>query len=343
MSTPALAVVGHNSQSVLDIVEADPAAIYREEGLLAKVVEEIEKDIASREVDLSTTKARDEIKTRAADVSRLKATIEKAGLALTEGWRDQTNAVNRVKSKAKDELDRLRDLARKPLTEWENERQKRADQIETALQFLDGLAVVPPGATSGEIRATIAGLSQLAITEGIYGHMIESALIRRDRALNVLNSAALAAEQAERDAAELAKLREEQCARDEADRAERERQAALDAEREREARAHKAATEKAEREAAERVEAAKREAQRQIAEANRRLEEQAAAEAKRIADERRVREDADARRRDVEHRSAVMRAVKEAIMEHAGVKEDAAKKIVQAILAGSIPHTSITF
>jgi hypothetical protein len=38
-----------------------------------------------------------------------------------------------------------------------------------------------------------------------------------------------------------------------------------------------------------------------------------------------------------------MREAKEAIIEHGNVKEDAARKIVLAIIAGSVPHTVIHF
>ena len=73
-----------------------------------------------------------------------------------------------------------------------------------------------------------------------------------------------------------------------------------------------------------------------------------AARLQKEADDRAAKEaaekaDAEARQRDVEHRGKIMREAKEAIMEHGGVKEDAAKKIVLAIVAGSIPHANLKF
>jgi hypothetical protein len=52
----------------------------------------------------------------------------------------------------------------------------------------------------------------------------------------------------------------------------------------------------------------------------------------------------DARRQaDQDHRGAIMRAAKEALMEHAGITEGAAKKAVIAIVAGSIPSVTLKF
>jgi len=58
-------------------------------------------------------------------------------------------------------------------------------------------------------------------------------------------------------------------------------------------------------------------------------------EAKRLADQQRAE--------DLEHKGNVMRAAKEAIMEHGGVDEPTARKIVLALVAGTIPNTSVKF
>lgn len=63
----------------------------------------------------------------------------------------------------------------------------------------------------------------------------------------------------------------------------------------------------------------------------------------RDAEQARIEQEAADRAADQEHRSAVMRACKEAIMEAAGIGEDKAKKIVLAIAAGNVPRTTINF
>ena len=66
-------------------------------------------------------------------------------------------------------------------------------------------------------------------------------------------------------------------------------------------------------------------------------------QAARDAEQARIAQEAAVRSADQEHRSTVMRASKEAIMEAASIGEDKAKKIVLAIAAGNVPHTTINF
>jgi hypothetical protein len=55
------------------------------------------------------------------------------------------------------------------------------------------------------------------------------------------------------------------------------------------------------------------------------------------------REAAEARQRDRDHRGKVMGEAKASLMAAGGIGEEAAKKIVLAIVAGEIPHVALTF
>jgi colicin import membrane protein len=67
-------------------------------------------------------------------------------------------------------------------------------------------------------------------------------------------------------------------------------------------------------------------------------------EAEDAAEQRRKEADEQAARdKDKKHRGEVMKAAKEAIMEHSGIAEDAARKIVLAIVAGEIPNVTLRF
>lgn len=113
------------------------------------------------------------------------------------------------------------------------------------------------------------------------------------------------------------------------------------------ARAQAEAAARAEREAAERAHAEalaaekrradEAEAARQ-AEADRIARETAARE----AEEKAAADAAAARAADIEHRSKIMGAAKQAIMGH-GVGEQTARAIVLAIAAGDVPNVSIKF
>lgn len=168
----------------------------------------------------------------------------------------------------------------------------------------------------------------------------------------------LAKEQAEREAIE--KAEHEQALKREAEAAERarkeaaereqaemERQEQLAAEQKaREERAAQEAREQVEREAREAIERAEREKAEAIAKAEEearivrenaeRAERERAAEAKRIADEQAARD------ADKAHRSTIMKAAKEAIMDQ-GADEETAKKIVLAVIAGEVPNVTLRF
>lgn len=135
---------------------------------------------------------------------------------------------------------------------------------------------------------------------------------------------------------------EARTARDREEREAATAKAAADAQAETE---RKAAEALAAQEAAHRAEVARleNEAQARIDEAAR-LEREREAEAKRIADAAEVERLANERRsRDREHRGQIMGEAKAALIEIGGIKEEAAKKIVLAIVAGEIPHVALSF
>lgn len=154
-------------------------------------------------------------------------------------------------------------------------------------------------------------------------------------------------------AAEEAVEAERQKAREAAAAAEKAR-ADEQAKRDAEAAAERAAQAKVLAEAEEARRQADAKAQMAIDEANRKakaaeeaLEADRRAEAAKIAAAEKAkaeqaRLDAE-RQRNQEHRSRVMKAAKEAIMDHGAIKEEAAKLIVLAIVGGSVPHVTLEF
>jgi colicin import membrane protein len=117
--------------------------------------------------------------------------------------------------------------------------------------------------------------------------------------------------------------------------------------------AERAAKDKAEREAADALEKERRAYQEALAEAERRSNEQAAwrarkeeeiaqREAERVAEAKRLADEQAARDKDRKHRGEVMKAAKEAIV-GLGVSEEAAKKVVLAIVADEIPAVTLRF
>lgn len=340
------ATIGHNSAAVGEMVKVEPAIVYRDETALPALVAEIKAEIAALPVDLTTASGRDAIKSLSASISRRKTPIIDAGLALTEDWRKRTTAVNALKTKVATQLDSLRDEARAPLTAWEAAEEKRKTAIVSALTFFAQAAVVPAGSTIESVDATIARVEGIEIGPD-FGDSRMRAEEDKGSALAKLNGARAAIVKADAERAELEKLRAEAQERERAAQAAEAKRLAEEDERRRLADAEKRAAEAAEAKAKAEANAAiaaerrkAQEAEQALADEQRRQREAQAAEQRRldaIAAE-------DARRQaDQDHRGTIMRAAKEALMEHGGIGEATAKKLVLAIVAGTIPAVTLKF
>jgi colicin import membrane protein len=338
--------IGHNSAAVGEMIKAEPAVVYRDETVLPAFVAEIKSEIAALPVDLTTDSGRKAIASLAYSISTRKTPIIAAGAALTEDWRKKTAGVNALKSKVEQQLDALRDLARAPLTEWEAAEQKRKDRVVRALAFFAQASAVPAGSTIESIDATIARVDAIQI-----GHEFGDSETRAKQdkfdALARLAEARAAILKANAERAELEKLRAEAQERERAAQAAEEKRLAKEDERQRIANAEKRAAEAAEAKlkadadaaiAAERRKA--QEAQDALVAEQRRQSEALAAEQRRV--DAIAAEDAR-RQADMEHRGSVMRAAKEALIEHGGISEAAAKKVVLAIVAGTVPAVTLKF
>ncbi len=347
------APIGHNSASYKEMTESDPAIIYRDADALPLLIKEIEADIAGMAVELKTSAGREAIASAAYKIAKRKTAILNAGKALTEGWRKQTAAVNSQKSLAETELDALRDRARLPLTKWEDEQKARREHIASVLAMLRSAANISASDTIQSLSTRIEELDQFTIGEDL-GDELDAARKLKAIALDSMRAGRERLREIEAERAELARLRAE---REETERASREAEMKRQAEQrerdlieaaERRAAAEAEARIKAQADAAieaerEKTRAAERaleaEAQRQR-ESDERRSREVRAEAERLEAERLIEE---RRAADIKHRSSVMRAVKGAMMEHGGIDEEAAKKIVLAIIAGAVPHTTISF
>ena len=350
--TPSRAKIGHNSASFAEIVEADPSVVFRDEEVRSGLVAEIEAEIKGATYDLSTDKGRRAISSMAAAIARRKTSIDAAGKELNEDHRKAINLVDAIRRDVREKLDGLRDRARAPLTAWEEAEQSRIDHVEKVIASLSNAAYVQIGATVADVDAAMASVAAVTIDLAIFREREPVAAKEKTRALEALSGAKARIQKEEQERAELERLRaerEKQAQREQAEKAERDRErAALAAAEEAKRREAEAA-----RIAAERAVAEERRKAEVAAEAERRKhEEQLAAERReraRLEQEarekedaaRRAREDEERRQADRDHRATVMGQAKAALMEHGGIREDAAKKVVLAIVAGSIPNVSL--
>jgi colicin import membrane protein len=349
--------IGHNSRTYAEIVEADPAVIFRDEQVRAGFYAEVAEEVRSHSADLSTDKGRKAVASLAYGIARRKSAIDEAGKDLNEAARKQIGVIDAVRRDVRDTLDKLKDSARAPLDKWEEEQKARDARIEAGLAALREFAIVHAGSTAEALASRLADAKAFEIAAE-FGERAEQAESLKALAVERLENAHADAARAEAERAELARLRAEQEARDRAAREAEEKAKTEAAEKERVAAASKRAEEAAraaaerqareEREKLEREHAAALKAEQEKAAAAERArldqeqrakreKEAAEAEAARVAEEDRRRQ------ADMEHRSNVMRAAKEALMEFAGLKEEAAKKAVLAISGGQVPNVTMRF
>ena len=319
-----------------------------------ELIGKIRAEVNAHVPDLTTKKGRDAIKSLAYKVTRTKTALDDAGKELNAGKRAEINAVDEVRRKVREDLDALAADARKPLDEWEQAEQDRQIEVAETMTFIENARDVDAEDTSETIQHRIDRITELEFDADIFQDGLELAINAKASAIEFLTAAKDRATQAEADAAELAELRRkdaDRVAREQADRdaeAEVERKRIEQEQRDRAAeeleRKRLADIKAAEDRAGANAKAeADRVAKEAIDKANAEAEALRQAEASRKAEEDRIYKETVAREADKTHRSTVMKAAKEAIMSSGDIDENAAKKIVLAIVAGEVPNVKLAF
>ncbi|MEC7798104.1 MAG: hypothetical protein VX755_12385 [Pseudomonadota bacterium] len=356
-------------------VSANPAMVLLDRERFDQFYEAIKAETDKLIPDLTTEKGRKEIASMAFKVAKTKTAIDAAGKLLNEEARAKINLVDAARRDIRDKLDALKDEVRRPLTEWEAREEERIAACEALIESMKAAAVVSMDDTAETVGQRLAKVSAYALDEGQFQSALPAALAQQEASVQTLTAAHARLVKEEADRAELERLRAEAAERAERERQEAEAKAAAEAaeraRQEAQARAARAAEEEQARIAA--AAKAAEDAARAAAEARaneerlaqQRAHDEALAAEKRRADEAEAAREAEARRvalaeaqaaaaaeaqrkadearaADLEHRSKIMGAAKQAIMGH-GVGEQTARAIVLAIAAGDVPNVSIRF
>ncbi|WP_455865428.1 hypothetical protein [Pantoea agglomerans] len=326
--------------AVLEIKPEQAPAVYVPNGL-DQYIEQI-KQAVNEVPDLTTAKGRARVASLAAQVSRSKTAIEKPGREYLKRLKEAVKPAEAEIKRFVDACDELRDATRQPLTEWEAEQERIA--AEKAAE---------------EERQRIA-TEELAAAEALK-KQIESdheiALLLNDKFDRDAAEAKAEAErqriareeEIKRQAIEQERIEAEHKAQQERE-ASAKREADLKAAAEQAERNRIEAQERAEREAKEAKEKAEREKQEAIEaeqlkarqEADRIKREAELKEATRLAEEKRIADEAAARAADIEHRKTVNnKALADLVA--AGVPEECAKACITAIAKGAVSAVRIIY
>ncbi|EPH1775890.1 hypothetical protein QBC16_000593 [Citrobacter freundii] len=329
--------------SELAIIEIAPdmaPSIYVENGL-EKFLEQIRESV--KEVpDLSTAKGRARIASLAAQVSRSKTAVEKPGRDYLRHLKEAVKPAEAELRRFVSVCDEMRDEVRRPLTEWEAEQERI--KAEEAMNELHAEALEMNIKLDQELAARFEADHEMALlmNDAFDREAKEKAEeAERQRIAHEEELKRQAEEKAKREAAEAAQREIDAAAAREREallakeRAERER---IEAEQKAEAD-KKAAAEQAERDKQAAIEAERRKAQEETDRIKREAE---AKEAARLAEEKRIADEAAARAADIEHRRAINAAAVQALIDQ-GIPEDWAKACVVAIARGKVPATTINY
>ena len=325
--------------NVLAVYSKDVLAVYSKDGGLNPYIEEIKTMVGNFEHDMSTGAKRDKTKSFAAKIAKLKVRIDNMGKDLTSEWKAKSKAVDANRKSFRDEMDALRDEARKPLTDWEaEESRKKAEEAAKVEAEKVAAEILAAHEIALFMNADFDRNKQMEI-ERIAAEQEELKRKEEDR-IKALELAA--AEKAKQDA--------ELKAKQEIERREREKQEAI--RREVEAKAKAEAQEKL------RIESEERERKAVIQREQERIaEEKQAVENARIAAEKarqdeidrqqselKQQQEEDAKREaDKKHVSGIRKQAKENLMYACGLTEEQAKKVVLAINSNKILNVSIKY
>lgn len=292
---------------------ADIPALFEKEKGIETLVKTIETEVRKEAIDVSTAKGRKAAKSLAAKVSRSKTLIDEVGKEQNEERNRLNKEVNAKRNLAKERLDALRDEVRAPVEQWEREEAERVKKHQIALGLFETDQLTALN-SSDELQSLINQIEQTEIDD-TWEEFEAEARENKAAALSKYQSDFDVAKDRENKDAELAELR--------AKEAERQRE---DGEREAKARAEKEEAERKERE-----EKAVKEREEQAAKAER----------DRIAREQQEREAAEQKRKaDAEHRRKIRKEVIDAIT---AAKPANWEEVVDAMIAGEIPHVKVQF
>lgn len=328
----------------LVVIEKQNAmAVFTSKEQLDPIIEAIEKEARSLIPDLTTKKGRDAIASMAHKVARSKTYIDNAGKDLVAELKALPKQIDESRRIVRERLDALKDEVRRPLTEWEAEQERIKAEEEMNAWHTEALEMNEDfdrqRAAQMEADHEMALLMNDAFDRDAKEKAEEA---ERQRIAREEELKRQAAEQAKREA-------EEKAERERAESARREAELKLKAEQAERDRV--AAEQKAEREKKEAAESAEREKQEAIVAEQRKAQEAAdkvrreteAKEAARLAEEKRIADEAAKREADVKHRKTVGTEIVNALTAHTNLTREQAIQVLTVLKDGLVLHVKIQY
>jgi chromosome segregation ATPase len=325
------------------IEKADALSVFKDKTRIEEIIQHIEKEARLFVPDLSTVTSRKAIGSMANKVARSKTYIDGVGKDVVAELKELPKQIDEQRRIVRERLDALKDEVRRPLTEWEAEQERIA--AEKAAEEERQRIVAEELAAAEALKKQIESDHEIALLlNDKFDRDAAEAKAEAER------QRVAREEEIKRQAIEQARIEAEQEAQQERDAAAK-READLKAAAEQAERKRIEAQERGEREAKEAKEKAEREKQQAIEaeqlkarqEADRIKREAEQKEATRLAEEKRIADEAAARAANEAHRKTIGTAVVNALIAHAGLTREDAIATLVALKGDLIPHTRITY
>lgn len=194
-------------------VNEKPSIVLLDPDRRDKFLEAVKGEVSAHVPDLTTAKGRDAIKSLAFKVTKTKTAIDNAGKQLKEDAQKTVQTVDAARRAIREELEALSIQARQPLTDWEVREEIRVEKANGIIAGLSADAVVSTTETAEDIAARLERVEGSVLDPEVLDGLLEEAEALRATAIAALEAALARVQQEERDRAELERLRAESAAR----------------------------------------------------------------------------------------------------------------------------------
>lgn len=314
------------------IEKSNALTVFKSADQIEEILAKVEREVMSFVPDVTTAKGRKEIASLAYRVSQTKSYLDGLGKDLVADLKEIPKLIDANRKTVRDRLDALRDKARQPFTEWEEEQERikaeeqariKAEEDRKRFESDHEIALLMNEKHDREAKekAEESERQRIAHEEKLKRQASEQA----KREAEEKAAAELAAAKKREEDAIAARAKAELLAKQTQERAEQE---AKDA----------AAKAEAEKKAA--IAAEQRKAQE---EADRIKREVEAKEAARLAEEKRIADEKAKREADVNHRKAVGTEIVNALTANTSISREQAIEVLKALMDGLVPRTKINY
>ncbi len=202
-------------------------------GGASQIIKSIRDKVEGLVPDLSTNKGRSEIASLANKVARTKTALDKAGKSLADELNAKLKPINLERKLIRDNLDKIKEEVRKPLTDWENREKERVENHKNNLMIFDLNSYdVSENVSSDEILYSKNIIDKTIVDES-WQEFQETAEEQKNNAINYLSEALIKAKEREKKKEEYDRLKREEEERKRLEREEQIRTDAVESERQR--------------------------------------------------------------------------------------------------------------